>query len=685
MLTMSLATRHQFEHLIKPCTFFSRQTFGWPSLLGNRLVVHSKHGRSGFFSDSEVNKAFTPTVSNGEYRLVCFTCAGCKSVRRMHASLTGMNISCGNCGKTLRTPARPIEVRYTAKRFAEEVRTKFAALSLPCLFAFSGGVQRAWEKSCELLDGDAFESIELPNPSIGQYEKTYSREQGHKIIDALIGRANGNFYGIRIDQTGVAREGWWGSTELFLDFTRADPSTLARWIDTQIGCPILGWADEKQEQVAYVPMTKEPNYLGCGSRNWHFMQYATRIREAMALHEKGVWMDGDQRCLTLERFANATNNTPETIRRRINDGEIECVDRPPYLGSAKAIPEKYVSEHKQPDPGVSLPNEPIFTIPGAGRYAFEHFEIAPKAVRKATKKNGCDAFLEKRLPTFLKNISGTRKGRKAPHILRSHLLQFCAYYAERRERPEGFKSAPELCEECDIPEIKKPYINQLLAFLWEQGIVKRETRLNDQGKPTFVYEVDTLNEYLGENGLLQAAEELVRELGRAKLAVSTSGQAATPGHDPVSETEQGVITNQAQRAHLNGVDADEHVPTGDAATAKELATNGDAAGLKGPLGIRYFPAERKVERAGKTVLFGSRDIPWKMFESLCKRYPGYYRDGDLGHDACNPASKDLEPELQTVWRHISRVRRIVKKLGIVIKNVRGLGYRLEPKQKRNIS
>src|SRR5258708_3297125 len=50
---------------------------------------------------------------------------------------------------------------------------------------------------------------------------------------------------------------------------------------------------------------------------------------------------------------------------------------------------------------------------------------------------------------------------------------------------------------------------------------------------------------------------------------------------------------------------------------------------EGPFGIILDFHERKASRGRSSVTFGGRDIPWKVFVALCKRYPQHFEAKDL--------------------------------------------------------
>ena len=103
----------------------------------------------------------------------------------------------------------------------------------------------------------------------------------------------------------------------------------------------------------------------------------------------------------------------------------------------------------------------------------------------------------------------------------------------------------------------------------------------------------------------------------------------------------------------------------------------EASGGKHPFGLLLVAPTRRAARNNRTVEFGGRNVAWKMFVLLCKRYPAYYPAEDLGHEACNEDWHADDPGLNILYVHVSELNGLLKPLELRAKNTRPLGYRLE--------
>ena len=73
------------------------------------------------------------------------------------------------------------------------------------------------------------------------------------------------------------------------------------------------------------------------------------------------------------------------------------------------------------------------------------------------------------------------------------------------------------------------------------------------------------------------------------------------------------------------------------------------------------------------VNFGGRCVLWKILMELSKRYDNYCPATDLRSAVWGT----YPTEEGTVWGAMSDLRSLLKPLGLTIKAVKGLGYRLE--------
>jgi hypothetical protein len=103
----------------------------------------------------------------------------------------------------------------------------------------------------------------------------------------------------------------------------------------------------------------------------------------------------------------------------------------------------------------------------------------------------------------------------------------------------------------------------------------------------------------------------------------------------------------------------------------------EASGDKRPFGLLLVAPTRRAARNNRMVEFGGRNVAWKMFVQLCKRYPAYCPTEDLGHEACNEGWRADDPGLNTLYVHVSELNGLLKPLELHAKYTRPAGYRLE--------
>jgi DNA-binding response OmpR family regulator len=95
------------------------------------------------------------------------------------------------------------------------------------------------------------------------------------------------------------------------------------------------------------------------------------------------------------------------------------------------------------------------------------------------------------------------------------------------------------------------------------------------------------------------------------------------------------------------------------------------------LGLTVDHARDVVARNGAVVHLGGNVRLWQILGELCKRYDRYYPSEDL----LVAVWEDYLPSLGTFWRAVYDLRRRLEPLGLTIKFVKGLGYRLDEDQK----
>lgn len=118
--------------------------------------------------------------------------------------------------------------------------------------------------------------------------------------------------------------------------------------------------------------------------------------------------------------------------------------------------------------------------------------------------------------------------------------------------------------------------------------------------------------------------------------------------------------------------------------ADDLRALADAIGTKGHkdgyLGIVLDEGNRRASRNGKAADFAGNEIPWRLFCHLHRRKDSYASQQDLLRAGWT--EQDIvAPE--TVQRHISTIRSILKPLSVAVEPKRNVGYRLAEKKSRS--
>ena len=99
------------------------------------------------------------------------------------------------------------------------------------------------------------------------------------------------------------------------------------------------------------------------------------------------------------------------------------------------------------------------------------------------------------------------------------------------------------------------------------------------------------------------------------------------------------------------------------------------------LSIAVDQSQRIVARDGNRVEFGSYTIPWRLFLEIWHRAANYTSAQDLVRAGWNDEDS-LAIDIN-VWHHVSVLRRLISPLGLTVKSKRGVGYRLEPREKNS--
>jgi DNA-binding response OmpR family regulator len=117
--------------------------------------------------------------------------------------------------------------------------------------------------------------------------------------------------------------------------------------------------------------------------------------------------------------------------------------------------------------------------------------------------------------------------------------------------------------------------------------------------------------------------------------------------------------------------------TATASEDREVNRPGEAPALKddppGPFDTTIDRNAWKVTRDGKVADFGGKEYPWKVFQLLHDRYPRIAPRADLLNTCWGVGLGSGE----TLGAHITRVRDLLKPLGLGVKNTRKVGYLLE--------
>lgn len=97
----------------------------------------------------------------------------------------------------------------------------------------------------------------------------------------------------------------------------------------------------------------------------------------------------------------------------------------------------------------------------------------------------------------------------------------------------------------------------------------------------------------------------------------------------------------------------------------------------GYLGMVLVPGRHLIRRAGspQTVDLKGNVVYWEILRCLMRREHAYCSKTDLIQEVW--VARDSEPEDATVWSAVSHLRKQLQPLGVTIRAVKGLGYRLE--------
>jgi DNA-binding winged helix-turn-helix (wHTH) protein len=93
---------------------------------------------------------------------------------------------------------------------------------------------------------------------------------------------------------------------------------------------------------------------------------------------------------------------------------------------------------------------------------------------------------------------------------------------------------------------------------------------------------------------------------------------------------------------------------------------------EGPFGVVLDPREWRATRDTAVANFAGKENPWKIFQLLCRIYPSITPKADL----LNSVWGEGEGSEESLFAHLTSVRKIIKPLGLTVKNTRKVGYRL---------
>jgi hypothetical protein len=105
---------------------------------------------------------------------------------------------------------------------------------------------------------------------------------------------------------------------------------------------------------------------------------------------------------------------------------------------------------------------------------------------------------------------------------------------------------------------------------------------------------------------------------------------------------------------------------------------GPALHKAGPFGITLDLREWKATRGTASADFAGKEYPWNIFQQLCRSYPNSLPGGDL----INVVWGRGEGGQQTLQAHMNAVRRIIEPLGLTVRCIRKVGYRLSKSTSR---
>jgi hypothetical protein len=284
-------------------------------------------------------------------------------------------------------------------------------------------------------------------------------------------------------------------------------------------------------------------------------------------------------------------------------------------------------------------------------------------------------FPKGKIPSEFKKVPGSKKLRilAIPETALDKLVEIEQAISKQVSPAAKFKTVVQILDDHGIKSLRDR-VREFLNILVEIGQLQgQKPARKERGKrgwyAPLLIDIQSLEQLLDGRDLLEVVKEFYTTLKAGSPAEIRSIHVS-----PALESPSRHAIDESHAERTRG--------TNNNNTPQVITVPTPSRVVSGPLGIQLFPDEHKATRAGKIADFGTWAVPWKMFELLCRKHPHFYRDIDLGHDACNPNGNNDDPGLPTVWAHVTRIRKLVKRLGIDVKNTRSLGYRLEQKRRK---
>jgi hypothetical protein len=100
--------------------------------------------------------------------------------------------------------------------------------------------------------------------------------------------------------------------------------------------------------------------------------------------------------------------------------------------------------------------------------------------------------------------------------------------------------------------------------------------------------------------------------------------------------------------------------------------SGSSPLMQGPLGITLDRGEWQARRGQAVADFAGKELPWLVFQHLCRSHPHSVPAKQL----LNVAWGQGQGSNETLFAHLTAIREIIKPLGLTVQNNRKVGYKL---------